>query len=223
MRYKLFSTVSLLTVCVCCLGFFSGWVKKEDPIAHEDIRRSAARGLKLLEQSGYTFINRTHFHCASCHHATLTCLAVDEALRKGVPVIDSLAEQRAMAMRDNLKFAWDPNKLNDFVTAKFIGPYTMLGMYAARIPPDMTTDIAVDYMLGQQRPDGSFQTENFRVPLEAGEIHLASMSIRAIQLYASPGKRVQVEAAVARTRQWLEQASPGADQQQEVVFQLLGL
>jgi hypothetical protein len=223
MRYKMLSTGLVLSACVCCLSTFTGWVNKGNPVADEEVRRSAAKGLSLLEQSGYKFINRTHFHCASCHHATLTCMAVEEAVRKEVPVADSLAQQRAMGMKGNLKFSWDPNKLNDFVTAKFIGPYTMLGMYAAKIPPDRTTDIAVDYMLGQQRPDGTWQTEDFRVPLEAGEIHLASMSIRAIQLYASPAKRMQVEGAVARTRAWLEQANPGADQQQEVVFQLLGL
>ena len=89
----------------------------------------------------------------------------------------------------NLKYGWNPNIINNFITAKYIGPYTLVGMYAEKLPASTATDIAVDYLLGQARPDGSFQTEAFRVPLEAGEIHLAAMSIRAIQLYASAAKR----------------------------------
>jgi hypothetical protein len=223
MKRKLFATIVVLCAAVILLSGLSAWVGagKTVPVANADIQRSAAKGLLLLQQSGYNFINRTRFHCASCHHATLTSIAVELGARKGIPVIDSFARQRAIGMGLNLKYGWNPNTLNSFITAKYIGPYTLLGMNAEKLPPTPATDIAVDYMLDQARPDGSFQTEAFRVPLEAGEIHLAALSIRAIQLYASPAKKSRVEEVVARCRKWFENSQP--EGQQELAFQLLGL
>ncbi|HLZ89703.1 MAG TPA: prenyltransferase/squalene oxidase repeat-containing protein, partial [Puia sp.] len=83
------------------------------------------------------------------------------------------------------------------------------------------TDIAVDYLLDQQRPDGTFKAEGGRPPHETGEAHLAAMCIYAIQLYASPAKKARVDKAISRTKQWLAGYQP--NNQQELVFQILGL
>ena len=83
------------------------------------------------------------------------------------------------------------------------------------------TDLGIDYLMSQARADGSFLTQSGRIPLESGDIHLAAMAIRSIQVYASPAKKNQVDGLVAKTRKWLEQQTTSG--QQELAFQLLGM
>jgi hypothetical protein len=85
----------------------------------------------------------------------------------------------------------------------------------------MYTDLSVDYMMSQAKTDGSFLAESGRIPLQTGDMHLTAMTIRAIQLYASPAKKKHVDELVSKTKQWIEKADP--QQQQELVFQLLGM
>jgi len=143
------------------------------------------------------------------------------AREKGIPVIDSLSAHNIAAMKHTLALACNPNKIKEFLSANFVIPYILLGLSAEKYPPDTYTDIAVDYIMSQAKPDGSFLAESFRVPLENGDIHLTAMAIRSIQLYASAAKRQHVSEVVRKTRLWLEQAQ--TDQQQELVFQLLGM
>jgi hypothetical protein len=125
------------------------------------------------------------------------------------------------AMERNLQFVGNPNLLDQFLAINFNAPYTLLGLYAEKYPPDIYTDISVDYTISQATSDGSFLAESGRVPLQTGDIHCTAFSIRAIQLYASQAKKTRVDSLVVKTKYWLEKQTP--DQQQELVFQLLGM
>src|SRR5277367_2412674 len=89
-------TIILLSCGVVLLSTLTSWMNKP-PVDPAAIARSASKGLSLLEKSGYVFINRNKAHCVSCHHNTLTSMAAGLAKQKGLPVIDSLAEQRITA------------------------------------------------------------------------------------------------------------------------------
>lgn len=140
---------------------------------------------------------------------------------KGISFIDSFKTQRIQSMALSIRFACNINQPDIFVPAKFITPYILLGLAAEKYQPDPYTDIAVDYLINQQKPDGTFGAEFGRPPLESGEMHLASFCVHAIQLYASPAQSKRVELIVSRTKKWLESST--ADVQQELNFQLLGL
>jgi len=224
-------TAILLSCGVVLLSTLAGWMNKPpvadpksggpqpaDPAA---IARSASKGLLLLEKSGYTFINRNKVHCVSCHHNTMTSMSAELAKQKGLPVIDSLAEQRITASEATLRFAQNPNLISEFLPVNFGAPYILLGLHAENYPASFYTDIAVDYLITQAKPDGSFLAESGRPPLETGDIHLTAVVIRAIQLYASPAKTTKVNEMTAKTRHWLE--TTNAAQQQELAFQLLGM
>jgi len=115
----------------------------------------------------------------------------------------------------------DPNLINQLVPVNFIPPYMLLGLAAEKYPADFATDISVDFIMSQVKPDGSFLAESGRPPLETGDVHLTALAIRAIQLYAPPAKTQIAKEMSNRTRQWLEKVNSG--QQQELVFQLLGM
>ncbi|HTS44854.1 MAG TPA: prenyltransferase/squalene oxidase repeat-containing protein [Puia sp.] len=221
MKRKILLTISLISCGALFSVMLMGWMNKPVNTDPADIQQSVTKSFLILQKSAYTFTQRSRQKCASCHNNTLTSMVAALAKQKGVPVIDSFSVDRVRSMERTIKEANDPNMINDFITANFIAPYVLLGLWAEKYPPGIYTDIAVDYMMSQSKPDGSFLTESARVPLEAGDIHLTAMTIRAIQLYASPAKKAQVEKLVTRTRQWLENANP--DQQQELSFQLLGM
>jgi len=148
-------------------------------------------------------------------------MAVEVGAQKGIAPIDSFARHRTKCMEEILRYAWNENSQAQMITAKFIGPYILQGLAAEKYPPSIYTDIAVEQLLNQSRPDGSFKTEAMRVPFESGEIHLAAMSIRAIQLYVSPARAKKAAEVTANARKYFENAT--AEGQQELAFQLLGL
>jgi hypothetical protein len=221
MKKRSILTISILAVLIISMNLLVSWKNIPVGVSDSDIRQSVNKSFLILEKSGYLFTERSRLKCAGCHHTTLTSMVAASAREKGIPVIDSFSDKRVEAMIRNLKFASNPNLIDQFLTVNFNAPYTLLGLYAENYPAGIITDISVDYMISQAKPDGSFLTESGRVPLETGDIHCAAFSIRAIQLYASAAKKNHVDALVKRTRRWLETQNP--DQQQEIVFQLLGM
>ncbi len=221
MKNKIISIVIIISCSIFLLSILTGWMNKPLATNPADIERSATKGLLLLQRSGYTFITRSREKCASCHHNTLTSMASELAKQKAVPVIDSFAAYNVKTMERTLKAMCNPNLINEFLPVNFGAPYLLLGLSSEKYPANLYTDISVDYLVSQAKPDGSFLAESGRVPLETGDIHLTAMAIHAIQLYASPAKKNHVNELVTRTRQWLEKIT--TNQQQELAFQLLGM
>lgn len=221
MKARATITISTLAVMIIGMNLLVSWKNLPVNVNSSDIRRSVDKSFLLLEKSGYLFTERARLKCAGCHHTTLTAMVAGLAREKGVQVIDSFSKYRVEAMIQNFRFASNPNIIDQFLTINFNAPYTLLGLYAEKYPASPYTDISVDYTMSQAKADGSFLAESGRVPLQSGDIHCTAFSIRAVQLYASPAKKPRVDALVAKTRHWLERQNP--DQQQEVVFQLLGM
>jgi len=186
-----------------------------------DIRQAIGKSVPLLQISGQKFIDRTRQHCASCHHSLLTALVEEKCRVKSIAFVDTFRTRRIGAVLGNLHSACNPSLQNDFIAAKFIPAYALFSLKAEHYPPDEVTDISVDYLMGLQKPDGTFGAEYGRPPLESGEAHLAALCIYDIQNFAAPLKATRVEQQVRRTRQWLKDYQ--SDILQEQVFQLLGL
>jgi len=215
--------ISGMLVCfgILLLGTLVGWTGKPTLPETAAIENAAGKSLLLLQKSSYLFTKNSIQKCASCHHNTLTSMAAGLARQKNMPVVDSFTAQRVNAMEANIINACNPNRINEFVPANFIIPYVLLGLDAEKYPANVYTDISVDFLLSQARPDGSFMSESGRVPLETGVIHLTAMAIHSIQLYAPPAKRKKADELLAKTKIWLEKSNPA--EQQELSFQLLGL
>jgi prenyltransferase beta subunit len=221
MKVKIVSTTCVLSSGVFLLSLLAGRMSKTVSIDNKAIKQSATKSMLLLQKSAYVFTNNNKLKCASCHNNTLTAMATEIARKKNVPVIDSLSARNVESMKYTLALACNPNKIKEFLAANFVIPYILVGLSAEKYPADIYTDIAVDYIMSQAKPDGSFLAETFRVPLENGDIHLTAMAIRSIQLYASTAKKQRVNELATKTRQWLEHVQ--TDQQQELAFQLLGM
>jgi hypothetical protein len=99
--------------------------------------------------------------------------------------------------------------------------YLLMGMHTEKVAPTPYSDALVSYLIDRARPDGSFIPEIGRPPFSAGEFHTNAMVMYAIQLYAAPARKKQVDQMTAKTKQWLLSHEPATPQ--ELVFKLLGL
>ena len=221
MKIKILSTIILFSGSIFSLSTLESWMYKPHNTKEVIIEQSASKAFLLLQKSGYIFTNNSRLKCASCHHNTLTSMAAGIARQKGIAAIDSFTANRITAMEGDIIAVCNPNLINQFLPISFAVPYLLLGLDAEKYPANIHTDVSVDYIMGQAKPDGSFLAESGRAPLETGDIHLTAMAIRSIQLYAPAAKKQKVNELVTRTRQWLEKKQ--TDQQQELAFQLLGL
>jgi hypothetical protein len=208
-------------VMLSSLAAIISWANIIAPIDQKDIRTAAAKSLSLLQVSGQKFIARNQHHCVSCHHNLLTAMTEEQFRQKAIPFVDTFRTRRGQISAFQLRAAGNMNHPADFVPAKFNVAYTLIAMYADHYLPDNSTEIALDYLMDQQRSDGSFAAEFGRPPSEVGEAHLAALSIHAIRLYAAPAKSALVKQKVATTHQWL--INYHSDLQQEMAFQILGL
>src|SRR5262249_40901534 len=116
----------------------------------EQLKAAAAKSVALLQKTGPEFFRKSG--CVSCHHQTVTALAVSEARRHGIAVDDKPAREQlqitALTMRAfrtrQLQRADHP--LN---SAPSTG-YLLLGMAVENYPADETTDASIIEMAGRQ-------------------------------------------------------------------------
>ncbi len=175
-------------VTLTLLAAIIGWGRIVAPIDQKDLRNAAAKSLSLLQLSGQKFIARSKQHCVSCHHNLLTAMTEEQFRQKAIPFIDTFRIRRSQISAFQLLVAGNMNHPADFTPTKFNLAYTLIAMHADHYSPDNSTEIAVDYLINQQHPDGSFAAEYGRPPSEVGEAHLAALSIHAIRLYAAPAR-----------------------------------
>jgi hypothetical protein len=85
----------------------------------------------------------------------------------------------------------------------------------------MLTDALCQDLAGLQRVDGSWTALNQRPPIVYSPFSATAYVLRALQLYAPPGRRPEIERRIARAREWLVAAAPAHNEDR--AMQLFGL
>ena len=103
---------------------------------------------------------------------------------------------------------------------------TIYGLFALAeegVPPSAVTDAVVLRIAAFQGEDGGWFVGplSVRPPLDGSPITRAALAIRALSVYAPPGRRAEVHARIARARRFVERAA-AVDTHGEV-FKLLAL
>jgi hypothetical protein len=96
-----------------------------------------------------------------------------------------------------------------------------MGMAAAGYPADAETDSHVHYLAINQFPDGSWRLTAYRPPAEYSPFTTTAVALRAIRLYAIPGRREEFKERFGRAKRWL--LATKAVSEEERSMQLLGL
>ena len=185
---------------------------------HGDARASAERALVLLQASARTWTEE--IGCFSCHHQGLGSLTVALAREAGLEVDEAGAARELAAIRDNAV-----QRTERLLTVDGAGVFSrslsLVAMAAHDQAPDALTDLVAHHLTGKQTAAGAWWSNEHRPPMEDSEVSATAWTLRALDLYAPPGRADEFAARVERARAWLDGFEP--EDTEERVLQLLGL
>jgi hypothetical protein len=150
-------------------------------------------------------------------------LAVAVARANGLKVDEAAASEQLKSV----KLQWaafeqvllqrlDPPGAVDTIT------YALLHLSLENAPPDRAIDALIHNMAGEQRKDGSWHfSVAARPPLQDGDFSRTALSVRALSVYGSAGRKPEFEERIQSAAAWLKAASPRTTEDRNM--QLLGL
>jgi ankyrin repeat protein len=183
-------------------------------------RAAIERSLPLLQRTDVTFLRKSG--CVSCHNNTLTAVSVAYARRKGISVDEGAARKQTAGIAayvDNLRDRLLQNDGNPGGAGGW--SHLLLGLAAQGHRPDAATDAAARFLANRQVEEGYWRIAEHRPPLEASDIEVTAVSLRALQVYAPMAQRVHYDKRIQLAAAWLTTAHPTTTEDR--TFQLLGL
>jgi ankyrin repeat protein len=195
-------------------------VKPSNTDAPLELTTAVERSVALLEKSSQQFFAGSG--CVSCHAQSITDLAVAEARAKGVRVNAQAAQDR-IKMIQTTGFPVDILYERMDIRVPEIVAYQLAGLAAVGYPPDPMTDAMASHIAASQNADGAWHPFGVqqRPGGEDGDIFRTALGIRSLKAYGSPGRGPEMQARIAKARQWLLQAKPVTAEDRNM--QLLGL
>lgn len=186
-----------------------------------DARSAIERALPMVQEPAATFVAERS--CVSCHHNSLALLALHSASRHGIDVDQTAVGQvesatfRAIEAADALDAVVQSVTLGDPTPTE---SYMLMAADASGIEQNRTLEAYVRRLLGWQR-DGHWVTSDFRPPQAHGLFTATATAVRAVTLYGAEEQEGDIEAAVARAREWLTSNRPTSAE--DAAFRLMGL
>lgn len=188
----------------------------------KNAREALQKALAQLQTAAPAFHARAG--CISCHHQSLTAVAVHIAAKHNVPINEELRSHPSSATFR----MWEPSR-EDFLMGNcsifgFLGnvSYGLFSLAEEGAAPSNLTDAALSCLLSLQQPDGRWQGGDMRPPL-AGRTPLlyTALAVRALSRFAPPALSARARGSVESARRFLLNA-PQSDTQGEA-FRLMGL
>jgi N-acyl-D-amino-acid deacylase len=177
------------------------------------------RGLARLEKAAADY--PTHRDCFACHHQTLPLFAAVEARQAGL--IESLDNWRPTLAFTAKTF---DKRREGLAEGQHVGgraatvSYGLWTYQLGDVAANETTAAMVEYLLRQQREDGSWKPPSNRPPLEKSAVSCTVLSAYGVLLYAAEGQQERAKSALDRARTWL--ASASLEEHEDLAFALWG-
>lgn len=184
-------------------------------------REAVERSVALLQKASGEFFRQSG--CVGCHHQPMTLMAVSQARKAGLAVDESGAREAMSA----ILASWD--MVQPALLEGIEGPAppdiqvsSVFGLAAGKQPASLVTDTLAANIAARQRRDGSWKLTGFsRAPMEESHFARTAMSLRALQLYGTPGLKATLDEQILRARRWLENSKPRTTD--DLVWRLAGL
>lgn len=161
--------------------------------------------------------------CLSCHAQHLNGLAVSAAKPLGIQADYELeaSEVRATAtLRGGIE--QQLFQVQDPAAGVDSQQFSLMQMAGSGLAPTLATDSLVHHIAAMQRKEGDWPNYgSVRPPLEDGGFSHTAKGIRALSLYAIPGRKAEFDDRVARAAAWLETAEPLTTEDR--TMQILGI
>ena len=185
-----------------------------------DIRAGVVKALAPVQKAQEPWYSANKQVCASCHHQYQPSLAYRAARARGVAVDETIA--RADAAKA-FTFA-DIDKAIQYqyvIEPSVDDAYRMMAAHAAGIAPNLGATVYARLLISRQNTDGTWDGFHQRPPSSYSRFTMATLGLRAVQLYRHDSQKGAANAAVARARGYLEQnVAPDTEGR---AYQLLGL
>jgi hypothetical protein len=184
-------------------------------------KEAVEHAIALLQSSGATYLKKAG--CEGCHHQLLTGILIGAARDRGISLNETLAsEQRTALVR--IKQRTRDQLLERLVlgVSPIENALGLVSLSAQEYAADSTTDALWHDIAGLQKVEGSWSALNQRPPIVYSAFTATAYAVRALSLYASPGRKAEMESRIRRARSWLTTIQPAA-QTEERAMQLLGL
>jgi ankyrin repeat protein len=184
----------------------------------ERILNAATRSIALLQSSQKDWYSK--INCHSCHHQFQPALAFRVARAHGVPVDEAIARGDAVK-------AFQYNDLDAAVQFRNVEEttmdlsYALVAAEATGLQPNLALQVYARIIAARQDPAGNWDDLHQRPPQSYSRFTQTALGLRAIQLYSHPSQKADVDARVARARNWLSTHSPRDTE--ERTWQLIGL
>jgi ankyrin repeat protein len=185
-----------------------------------EVREAVVKALPPVQKAQEPWYTANKQVCASCHHQYQPSLAYRAARERGVPVNETIA--RADAVKA-FTFA-DIDKAIQYqyvIEPSVDDAYRMIAANAAGVAPNLGAAIYARLLISRQNADGTWDGFHQRPPSSYSRFTMATLGLRAVQLYRHASQKSAADAAVARARGYLEKnAAPDTEGR---AYQLLGL
>jgi squalene cyclase len=99
--------------------------------------------------------------------------------------------------------------------------YWLLGLAAAGVARNETTDALVQYLTHKQTRDGRWRTTLFRPPANDSDFTATALAVRGLERFGPPGRGQEMAGRIAKARDWLLAATPRTTEDR--TFHLFGL
>jgi N-acyl-D-amino-acid deacylase len=191
------------------------------PPPRRTVREAIAKSLAATQGPATKFLATGG--CLSCHAQHLDGLAVAAAKPLGIPA-DYQLETREAHATALLRGAIEQQlfQVQDPAAGVDSQQFSLMQMAASGVPATLATDSLVHHIAAMQRQEGDWPNYGVaRPPLEDGGFSHTAKGIRALRLYAIPGRRAEFDGRVARAAGWLEKAEPLTTEDR--AMQILGI
>jgi len=168
----------------------------------KDATAAVTRSLPLLQKAAANYPK--HRDCFSCHHQTLPMLAMTTARAHRLAVDDRVLEAQAQ-----FTHKWFEAQIGNMKQGRGIGGRAMnvgYGLWALSLADwkaDATTQAMVTYLLKTQKPDGHWEGQVSRPPLEESYVMATALACAGMKKYATASQKSQLDAAAAKAGSWL--------------------
>src|SRR5438132_12213817 len=153
---------------------------------------AVARALPLVQKAAANYPK--HRDCFSCHHQTLPMLAMVSVRDHRLPIDDKLLEAQA-----EFTHKWFQCQVENMKQGRGIGGRAMnvgYGLWALSLAgwkANETTQAMVTYLLKTQKPDGHWEGQASRPPLEESYAMASVLACAGLKKYGAAAQKPQVD------------------------------
>ena len=196
------------------------------PAWRTKVRDAIQRSVDALEVSSSVFLDSAlakRDNCVTCHQQTIPAIAFGQAQRQGFSLDAAVLKKQL----DAQLASWVPSSTNSYeldepqADAPVNLGWGLYGLAAVGYKPDALTDAMVWYLAATQEKDGSWRCDDFRPPIEDGQVGATVIALHALQIYPIRGREKEMETRISKAADWLAKAEAGTPNR--LAFKLLGL